>query len=34
MALDNEELNKRRATSKVKTSETVTLDTRGTYNDK
>ncbi|MDO4357335.1 MAG: Gfo/Idh/MocA family oxidoreductase [Clostridia bacterium] len=29
-----EELNKRRATSRVKTGEAVTLDTRGTYNVK
>ena len=29
-----EELNKRRATSRVKTGEAVTLDTRGTYNEK
>ena len=28
------ELNKRRATSRVKTGESVTLDTRGTYNEK
>ncbi len=29
-----EELNRRRATSRVKTGEAVTLDTRGTYNEK
>ena len=29
-----EELNKRRATSRIKTGESVTLDTRGTYNEK
>jgi predicted dehydrogenase len=29
-----DELNKRRATSRIKTGEAVTLDTRGTYNEK